>query len=186
MNHERVEAAFKIILEEVGEDPTREGLLETPKRMAKAWEFWCQGYTQNPREYVKTFADGAEHYDEMVLMKNLSFYSQCEHHLAPFFGRAHIAYIPKPGSVLGISKLGRILDIYARRLQIQERMTNQIADCIQNLIDPAGVAVVVEARHLCTESRGLDKQGHTTITSCMLGVFRENLACRNEFMALIK
>jgi GTP cyclohydrolase I len=185
-NENSAEDIFVRLLEYIGEDPERGGLKDTPKRMAAAWKEWTSGYNINPRQFVKTFDDGAEQYDEMVLEKNIPFYSHCEHHLAPFFGVAHVAYIPSENSVLGISKLARIVDMYARRLQIQERMTNQIAATIHELINPAGVAVVLDARHLCMESRGIRMQGQSTITSAMLGVFRDKMEARNEFLQLIK
>jgi GTP cyclohydrolase I len=177
---------FVRLLEFIGEDPSREGLKDTPKRMAKAWTEWTQGYNQKPEDFLTVFKDGSEGYNGMVLERNIPFYSHCEHHLAPFFGVCHIAYIPKSGTVLGISKLGRILDMYARRLQIQERLTTQIAECIEKLVQPEGVAVVIKARHLCTESRGLSKQGQEMVTSCMKGVFRESHTARSEFLNLIK
>lgn len=180
------EDIFLRLLQYIGEDPTREGLKNTPKRMAKAWAHWSSGYDQDPEEFKVEFKDGGEEYDGMVWERNLPFYSHCEHHLAPFFGVCHIAYIPKNGKVLGISKLGRILDMFALRLQIQERLTTQIAKCIMELIDPEGVAVVIEARHLCTESRGLSKTGQEMVTSSMKGVFMEKAEARQEFLSLIR
>jgi len=177
---------FRELLIELGEDPDRQGLKDTPKRMARAWFEWTSGYRTDPRTFIKTFEDGAEQYDEMILEKNIPFYSHCEHHMSPFFGKAHVAYIPALGSVLGISKLARVVEMYAKRLQIQERMTNQIAATIDTLIQPQGVAVVVEARHLCMESRGVKIQGQSMVTSSMVGVFRDNPAARAEFLTLIK
>lgn len=178
--------AFTRMLEYTGEDATRPGLKDTPKRMAKAWKEWSVGYNINPLDFVTTFEDGAEGYDQIIIEKNLPFYSKCEHHLESFFGTASIGYIPNNGRIIGISKLGRILDMFARRLQVQERMTNQIADCIKGLIDPQGVAVVVEGRHLCTESRGISKQGQTMVTSAMRGVFMDKQAAREEFLLLTR
>lgn len=162
---------------------TREGLSETPQRAAKAMQAWTEGYAIDPHELLKTFEDGAENYDEMVVVRDLPFYSTCEHHLAPFFGTATIAYVPK-GRVVGLSKLGRVLDAYSRRLQVQERMTQQIAAAINKVLEPRGVAVIATARHLCMESRGIRKQGHTTVTSALTGVFREDRAARAELLGL--
>lgn len=173
------------LLAEVGEDPAREGLQETPGRVIKAWRHWCQGYDQNPQDVLKTFADGAEGADEMVVVKNLEFYSHCEHHMAPFFGTAHIAYIPKD-RIVGLSKLGRVLDIFAQRLQVQERLTNQIADAIQEGLDPVGVGVILEAKHFCMCSRGVNKQQSTTVTSALRGAMKTNPSARAEFLALMK
>lgn len=178
------EKTIRDLLTMVGEDPNREGLLETPKRVVKAWRHWCQGYHQDPAAVLKTFADGAEGCDEMVIVKNLEFYSHCEHHMAPFFGVAHIAYIPDE-RIVGLSKLGRVLDIFAYRLQVQERLTNQIADCIQDVLQPIGVGVVVEAKHFCMCSRGVQKQGSTTVTSALRGALKEKPEARAEFMSLV-
>lgn len=171
------------LLQYIGEDPARGGLLETPTRFLKAWKHFTSGYGREPKDVLKVFEDGAEGCDEMVLMKDIPFYSQCEHHLVPFFGTASIAYIPN-GSVLGLSKLSRVLDIYARRLQIQEKLTNQVADALWEGLDPLGVGVILKARHLCTESRGISQQGHVTITSAMRGVFLEEGKVRAEFLSL--
>lgn len=173
------------LIQEVGEDYTRGGLIETPKRYMKAWHHFTSGYKKDPADILKVFEDGGEEYEEMVLVKNIPIYSQCEHHLVPFFGVAHIAYIPD-GKIVGLSKLSRVADIYARRLQVQERLTNQIATALQDNLKPLGVAVVVECRHLCMESRGICQQGHTTITSSMHGAFLDNATTRSEFMELIK
>lgn len=173
------------LLQYVGEDPERGGLLETPKRFLKAWKFWTSGYDKDAKEILKCFKDGAEKCDEMVLVKDIPFYSQCEHHLAPFFGTASIAYIPD-GKIVGLSKLSRLLDMYARRLQVQERLTNQVADALAEHLEPLGVAVVINARHMCMESRGVCQQGHSTTTSAMRGVFKENPETRMEFLELVK
>ena len=173
------------LLAAVGEDPNREGLLETPGRVMKAWRHWCQGYHQDPAAVLKTFEDGAEGADEMVVVKNLEFYSHCEHHMAPFFGTAHIAYIPDQ-RIVGLSKLGRVLDIFAQRLQVQERLTNQIADAIQSELQPIGVGVIMEAKHFCMCSRGVNKQQSTTVTSAVRGAMKTNPSARAEFLALMK
>ena len=173
------------LLQYIGEDVERGGLLETPKRFLKAWKFYTSGYKKDAKEILKVFEDGAEDYDEMVLVKDIPFYSQCEHHLAPFFGVAHIAYIPD-GKIVGLSKFSRLVDMYARRLQVQERLTNQIATAINETLAPKGVAVVMNARHLCMESRGVCQQGHSTTTSSMLGAFKDEHDTRMEFLELIK
>ncbi len=173
------------LLQVIGEDPDRGGLQETPARVIKAWKEWTSGYGQDPAAVLKTFEDGADGCDELVLVKNIEIYSQCEHHMAPFFGVAHIAYIPR-GRVVGLSKLARVADIYAKRLQVQERMTNQIADAINDNLDPIGVGVVIEAKHFCMCSRGVGKQGSTTITSALRGAIKDKPAARAEFLALVR
>lgn len=173
------------LLQYVGEDPSRGGLHETPTRVAKAWKFWTSGYQKDPSQILKTFEDGAEGCDEMVIVKDIPFYTHCEHHLAPFFGTATVAYIPN-GKVVGLSKISRIVDLFARRLQVQERLTNQVADTIFNGLEAKGVGVVIKARHLCMESRGLCQQGHHTITSALRGVLKDKPDARAEFMALSK
>lgn len=176
------------LLQYVNEDPTRGGLLETPKRYLKAWKHFTSGYDVKDdaiKDLLKVFEDGADKVDEMVLVKSIPIYSQCEHHLVPFFGVAHIAYIPN-GKIVGLSKLSRLADVFARRLQVQERLTNQIADALETHLKPKGVAVVIECRHLCMEARGVSQQGSSTITSAMRGVFRESVETRNEFMGFIK
>ena len=178
-----IEDNIRRLLQFVGEDPSRGGLLETPKRVAKAWGEWTSGYGKNPAELLKCFEDGADGCDEMVIVKNIPFYTHCEHHMAPFFGTATVAYIPD-GKIVGLSKLSRIVDMYARRLQVQERLTNQVADALWDNLQPKGVGVIIEARHLCMESRGLCQQGHTTITSALRGVLKEKPEARAEFMAL--
>jgi GTP cyclohydrolase I len=174
------------LLQYVGEDPTREGLLETPGRVAKAWQHWCGGYELDPADVLKVFEDGAADYDEMVVVKDLPFYSKCEHHLADIFGTATIAYIPndKNPRIVGLSKLDRLLDVFARRLQVQERLTAQVANALMEHLQPKGAGVVIKARHMCMESRGVRKQGHHTITSALRGVFREQASTRAEFLAL--
>lgn len=161
----------------------REGLSETPMRVAKAWEFWTRGYSMRAEDILKVFEDGAESYDEMVIVKDIPIYSKCEHHLADIFGTATIAYIPN-GKVVGLSKLSRLADMYARRLQVQERMTVQIADALQTHLQPKGVGVLIRARHMCMESRGLCQQGHHTITSALRGVIKSEAQPRAEFLQL--
>lgn len=177
-----VYTAFATLIGLVGDDPTREGLKDSPRRWRKAWEEWGRGYGQDPAKILTTFEDGANGYDSMVLEKGIPFYSHCEHHLAPFFGTAKIAYIPN-GRIVGLSKLSRLLDIFAHRLQVQERITCQVADAIMGHLQPKGCGVVLEARHLCMESRGIRKQGHTTTTSALRGIFMEG-SVRAEFLSL--
>jgi GTP cyclohydrolase I len=172
------------LLVRLGEDPDREGLLRTPERMQKALEHLTKGYHQNPDE-VLTGALFEVSYDEMVIVKDIEMFSLCEHHLLPFFGKVHVAYIPH-GRVLGLSKIPRLVDIFARRLQIQERLTVQIAETIQNAVQPLGVGVVIEARHLCVMMRGVEKQHSSAVTSHMLGSFRTSEKTREEFLALIR
>jgi GTP cyclohydrolase I len=174
------------LLQYVGENPTREGLLETPGRVAKAWQSWCSGYNQDPAEVLKVFEDGAGAYDEMVVVKDIPLYSKCEHHLADIFGTATIAYIPNEEhpKIVGLSKLSRLLDVYARRLQVQERLTGQVADALMEHLQPKGAGVVIKARHMCMESRGVRQQGHHTITSALRGAFKEQASTRAEFLSL--
>lgn len=173
------------LLDNLGEDLSRGGLHETPDRAAKAWQHWTAGYAIDPASLLKTFDDGAEQYDEIVLVKDIPLYSHCEHHLAPIIGRATVGYIPN-SRVVGLSKLNRVVDAFARRLQVQERMTQQIAHCIDAELHPKGVAVQIRARHMCMESRGVCQQGHVTVTQCLLGVFRTEQAARAEFIELAK
>jgi GTP cyclohydrolase I len=180
-----IEDNIRRLLQYCGEDANREGLLETPKRVAKAWAFWTAGYKMDPISEIKAFADGAERCDEMIIVKDIPIYSHCEHHMAAIIGTATIAYIPD-GKIVGLSKLARVADIFARRLQVQERLTNQIADALVDGLDPKGVGVVITARHLCMESRGVCKQGQTTTTSALRGVFRENSETRSEFLSLVR
>tara|TARA_Y100001951_G_scaffold14596_1_gene9828 strand:+ start:14367 stop:14912 length:546 start_codon:yes stop_codon:yes gene_type:complete len=178
-----VEKAFAKIIEEIGEDLSRDGLVDTPKRAAKAFEFITRGYRQSIDEVVNNalFESDA---NEMVVVSDIELYSLCEHHLLPFIGKCHVAYIPN-GKVLGLSKVARIVDLYARRLQIQEGLTTQIANTVQDVTGAEGVAVIIEARHMCMMMRGVEKQNSVMRTSAMLGVFKENQATRAEFMALI-
>jgi GTP cyclohydrolase IA len=173
---------YKKILELIGEDPSREGLLKTPERVAKALQFLTQGYQLNPEEILLS-AKFKEDYSQMVIVKDIEVYSMCEHHMLPFFGKAHIAYIPN-GHIVGLSKIPRIVDAFARRLQVQERLTNEIRDCIQNTLQPLGVAVVMECGHLCMQMRGVQKQNSSTTTSAFTGEFMKD-ATRKEFISLI-
>jgi GTP cyclohydrolase I len=171
------------ILEQLGEDPARQGLLKTPERVAKAYSYITQGYEQDARKILRS-AMFDEDYSEMVLVKDIELYSLCEHHMLPFFGKAHIAYIPN-GKIVGLSKLPRIVDVFARRLQVQERLTIEIRDAIQETLNPAGVAVVIEAQHLCMQMRGVSKQNSVTTTSAFSGAFLEDIKTRKEFISLI-
>lgn len=166
-----------------GNGPLRQGLRETPDRVGKAWDHWTSGYDQDPAAVLKCFEDGAEGVDEMVIVKDIPFYSKCEHHLADIFGTATVAYIPN-GRVVGLSKLSRVVDIFARRLQVQERLTNQIADALHDNLEPLGVGVIIRARHMCMESRGICQQGHHTITSALRGNIKSQHETRAEFMML--
>jgi GTP cyclohydrolase I len=172
------------LLQEIGEDPSRDGLEQTPGRVAKAFRFFTRGYRQNPREILGEALFDVS-YDEMVLVKDIEFYSLCEHHILPFFGRAHVAYIPN-GKVLGLSKIARLVEIFARRLQVQERLTVEIAETIDRELSPRGVAVVVEAIHLCMMMRGVEQQNSFAITSSLRGVFQTDSKTRSEFMELIR
>ncbi len=180
MDHQAIESSVRKILTAVGEDPTREGLLRTPERVARMYEELLQGYRTDPVALIND-ALFQEEYDEMVIVRDIEFYSLCEHHMLPFIGRAHVAYIPN-GRVIGLSKIPRVVEMFARRLQVQERMTRQIADFIQEVLDPVGVAVVVEALHLCSMMRGVKKHDSRMTTSTMLGTFRKNMATRMEFL----
>ncbi|HWR01098.1 MAG TPA: GTP cyclohydrolase I FolE [Chlorobaculum sp.] len=171
------------LLEGVGEDPGREGLLLTPERVAKSLKYLTKGYRQDPEQLLKQ-AVFTESYDEMVLVKDIDIYSMCEHHMLPFFGKAHVAYIPD-GKIVGLSKIPRVVEVFARRLQVQERLTQQIRDAIQNVLAPRGVAVVIEATHMCMVMRGVEKQNSLTTTSAMSGEFLNNQPTRSEFLRLI-
>ncbi len=182
--HTYLKETFEQLISFTGEDINREGLQETPERAARAWAEWMSGYGKDPSEVLKTFVDGSAGYDELVFQGNISCYSHCEHHLAPFFGVVHIGYIPK-GKVVGLSKLVRLVDIFAQRLQVQERLTVQVADTLMTALEPEGVGVVVQCRHLCMESRGVRKTGTVTTTSALLGSFREEPEVRSEFMGMV-
>jgi GTP cyclohydrolase I len=176
--------AIRRLLTDLGEDPMREGLRDTPKRVEKAYKFLTSGYSADIDQVLNNALFSVD-YSEMVIVKDIDFYSLCEHHLLPFFGRCHVAYIPQ-GRVLGLSKIPRLVEIFARRLQIQERLTNQIAETLREKIQPLGVAVVMEANHLCMAMRGVEKQNSVAVTSAMLGVFREDARTRSEFLELIR
>ena len=174
---------YKEILSDLGENPEREGLIKTPERVAKALQFLTHGYDLDPKEILKS-AVFEEEYSEMVIVKDIEVYSMCEHHMLPFFGKAHIAYIPN-GKIVGLSKIPRIVDAYGRRLQVQERLTLEIRDCIQETLEPQGVAVVIEAAHMCMQMRGVQKQNSVTTTSAFTGLFMDNESTRKEFIDLI-
>ena len=184
MSTEDLTAHYAGIIHSVGEDLSREGLLKTPERAAKAMEYLCRGYQQDLDEVVNGAVFETDN-DDMVIVTDIELYSLCEHHLLPFIGKAHVAYLPK-GKVIGLSKIARIVDMFARRLQIQEQLTVQIADAIERAIDPAGVAVTIEAEHLCMKMRGVEKQNSVMKTSVMLGSFRESQATRMEYLQLIR
>lgn len=175
---------IKKVLEDIGEDPKREGLVKTPDRYAKALQFLTKGYQTDPKEVLNK-AIFNEQYDEMVVVKDIEMYSLCEHHLLPFIGKVHVAYIPN-GKIVGLSKVARLVEVFARRLQVQERLTTEIAETINALLKPRGVGVVVEAKHLCMMMRGVEKQASTMVTSAMLGDFRNDPATRKEFLDLIR
>jgi GTP cyclohydrolase I len=174
---------IKAVLKEIGENPNREGLLKTPERVAKSMDYLTNGYELNPAEILKK-AMFKEEYNQMVLVKDIEMYSLCEHHMLPFFGKAHVAYIPN-GYIVGLSKIPRIVDVFSRRLQVQERLTDQIRDCLQDTLNPKGVAVVIEAQHLCMQMRGVQKQHSSTTTSAFSGLFLKDEKTRAEFMKLI-
>ncbi len=177
------EEMYREILSRLGEDPDREGLLATPERLTKSMAFLTKGYGEDPTKILRGALFDVE-YDEMVIVKDIEMFSLCEHHLLPFFGKVHVAYIPK-GKVIGLSKIPRLVEVFARRLQVQERLTQQIADSIQEVIEPQGVGVVVEARHLCMMMRGIEKQNSSTVTSAMVGCFRQK-ETRLEFLSLVR
>ncbi|MBI5660863.1 MULTISPECIES: GTP cyclohydrolase I FolE [Ignavibacterium] len=183
MNKEKFETLVRNVLIEIGEDPNREGLLSTPKRVAEAYEFLTAGYQKDIDEVLNN-AIFTEKYDEMVLVKNIDFYSMCEHHMLPFYGKVHVAYIPN-GKIVGLSKIPRIVEVFSRRLQVQERMTQQIADTLEKYLQPIGVAVVTEAFHMCMMMRGVEKQNSSATTSAMHGVFKDDAKTRNEFINLV-
>jgi GTP cyclohydrolase I len=182
-SQQKIASAVEVILGQIGEDPTRQGLLKTPERVAKAYDFLTQGYQQSAEDVLRG-AIFDESYSEMVLVKDIEVYSLCEHHMLPFFGKAHIAYIPN-GKIVGLSKIPRVVDVFARRLQVQERLTIEIRDCIQETLQPFGVAVVIECHHLCMQMRGVQKQNSHTTTSAFSGEFLNNDKTRKEFIQLI-
>lgn len=183
MNQEAIEQAVRSVLQHVGEDPNREGLQKTPERVAKAYGHLLQGYDQSAKEVLES-AIFHEDYSEMVLVKDIEIYSLCEHHMLPFFGRAHVAYIPQ-GKIVGLSKIPRVVDVFAKRLQVQERLTIEVRDVIQEVLNPVGVAVVLECHHLCMQMRGVSKQNSSTTTSAFSGIFLTNDATRKEFFSLV-
>ncbi|HEV2709425.1 MAG TPA: GTP cyclohydrolase I FolE [Edaphobacter sp.] len=175
---------YRELLRRMGEDPDRDGLLRTPERMEKSMAFLTRGYAMDVTTVLHDALFDVD-YDEMVIVKDIEFFSQCEHHLLPFFGKAHIAYVPN-GKVIGLSKIPRLVDVFARRLQVQERLTKQVSEAIQEAINPQGVAVILEAQHLCMMMRGVEKQHSSTVTSSMLGVFKEQAQTRSEFLSLVR
>ena len=179
----KIEEITKQLLEEIGEDPNREGLIKTPNRVSKAWEFFSKGYKEN-LDIIINGAIFEEDARDMVIVRDIEFFSLCEHHLIPFFGKAHVGYIPN-GKVIGLSKIPRIIDMFSRRLQVQERLTHQIADAINSVLNPKGVSVVMEGRHMCMQMRGVEKQNSFTSTSAMSGQFRKTAETRSEFLSII-
>ena len=185
MDTEKIEQAVLMILEAIGEDPTREGLLDTPKRVARMYAEVFGGLHEDPSEHLKVQFSVEDH-EEMVLIKDIAVYSMCEHHLVPFYGKAHVAYVPRKGKVTGLSKLARVVSGFARRPQLQERLTSQIADSIMEVLDPLGVLVVIEAEHMCMTMRGVKKAGAETVTSAVRGIFKSNRTTRAEAFSLIQ
>ncbi|MFZ3352426.1 MAG: GTP cyclohydrolase I FolE [Xanthobacteraceae bacterium] len=183
-SREEAEAAVRTLIQWTGDDPDREGLLATPSRVVRAYEEWFAGYNDDPREYLKRTFEETGGYDEVVVLRDIRFESHCEHHMAPIIGRVHIGYLPR-NRVVGISKLARLVEVYARRLQIQEKMTAEIASCLDAVLKPHGVAVVTEATHQCMTTRGVHKTGVSMVTSRMLGVFRDHAETRQEFLSAI-
>jgi len=179
------EQDWRRLLVSLGEDPDRAGLVETPSRLVTAWKHWTSGYTQDPSELLKVFEDGAEEYNELIVIRGIPVYSHCEHHLAPFFGKATIGYVPN-GKIVGLSKLTRLVNCFSRRLQVQERLTIQIANALMTHLEPKAAGVVIRCRHMCMESRGISTEGEETVTSAMLGELQPNLALRTEFLALAR
>jgi GTP cyclohydrolase I len=184
-SREQAEEAVRTLLRYAGEDPAREGLLDTPRRVVEAYGDWFSGYALDPEEYMKRTFEEVEGYDEMIVLRDIEYESHCEHHMAPIIGKAHIGYIPD-GAVVGISKLARVVEAYARRFQVQEKMTAQIARCIEDVLKPRGVGVVVEGSHECMTTRGIHKRGVSMVTSKMLGSFRDDARTRSEFLNFIE
>lgn len=176
-------ADWRRLLHSIGEDPSRQGLIATPNRVVRAWAHWTRGYQQDPGTILKTFSDGGENYDELIIIRQIPVYSHCEHHLAPFFGHATIGYLPN-GHIVGLSKLTRLVNCFAARLQVQERLTQQIAQSLYDHLQPKSVGVIIRCRHMCMESRGITVAGEETLTSAILGDLKTNAAQRNEFLAL--
>ncbi|HEY0332267.1 MAG TPA: GTP cyclohydrolase I FolE [Stenotrophomonas sp.] len=184
VTQEQAEEAVRTLLRWSGDDPTREGLIDTPRRVAKAYGDWFSGYRDDPREYLSRTFEEVAGYDELIVLRDIEYESHCEHHMAPIIGKVHIGYLPD-GKVVGISKLARVVDAYARRFQVQEKMTAQIAECIQQILGPRGVGVVVQGSHECMTTRGVHKRGVSMVTSKMLGTFREDARTRAEFLRFI-
>lgn len=184
INQDKIKKAMRMMLEAIGEDPDREGLIDTPDRVARMYAEIFSGLEEDPREYLQVYFN--EDHEEMVLVKDIPFYSMCEHHFLPFLGKAHVAYIPNKGRITGLSKLARVVDSIAKRPQLQERLTSEIADVLMECLEPQGVAVVIEAEHLCMSMRGVKKPGSKTVTSAVRGIFRQNAKTRAEAFALIK
>lgn len=178
-----LEDDWRRLLRHLGEDPDRQGLHDTPQRVAKAWKHWTSGYDQDPAAILKVFEDGAQAYNELIVVRGIPVYSHCEHHLAPFFGTATVGYTPN-GKIIGLSKMTRLVDCFAKRLQVQERLTMQVAEALMEHVAPLSVGVVIRCRHMCMESRGIRTPGQETVTSAMLGEMRHNLGLRTEFLAL--
>ncbi|MCP5382497.1 MAG: GTP cyclohydrolase I FolE [Kordiimonadaceae bacterium] len=183
-SRKEAEEAIRILLRYAGEDPSREGLIDTPKRVVKSYDEFYKGYHQDPREYLSRTFEEVHGYDEMVVLRDIPFESHCEHHMAPIIGKAHVGYLPK-NKIVGISKLARVVETYAKRLQVQEKMTAQIADCIQDILEPYGVGVVIQATHECMSTRGVHKHGVSMVTSRMVGAFRKDEKTRREFLAVV-
>tara|TARA_B100001971_G_scaffold166076_1_gene156865 strand:- start:350 stop:919 length:570 start_codon:yes stop_codon:yes gene_type:complete len=183
-DHNNLKEITRSLLKEIGEDPNRDGLLKTPERVAKAWDFFSQGYDTD----IQSIVNGAifeENCSEMVIVRDIEFFSMCEHHLIPFFGRCHVGYLPNK-KIIGLSKIPRIVDAFAQRLQVQERLTGQVAETLMDILDPKGVGVVMEGRHLCMQMRGVEKQNSFATTSAMLGQFRDSAETRSEFLSIIR
>lgn len=183
ITEDKFEESIKNILEYIGEDVTREGLENTPSRVRKAYEFMCSGYAKDPKEIIEKALFTSSN-DEMVVVKDIEFYSHCEHHMLPIIGKAHVAYIPN-GKVIGLSKIPRVVDVFARRLQIQEQLTEQICDALNEHLKPKGVAVIIDARHMCMEMRGVEKICSTTVTSALRGLFKQNKKTKDEFLSIV-
>ena len=182
-DHNKIKELTKSLLKEIGEDPKREGLIKTPERVAKAWDYFSQGYRTKIDDIINN-AIFSENCKDMIVVRDIEFFSLCEHHMIPFFGRAHVGYLPD-GKIIGLSKIPRIVDMFSRRLQVQERLTGEIANTIQKILNPIGVAVVMEGRHLCMQMRGVEKQNSLASTSAMLGQFRKSAETRAEFLSII-
>ena len=183
MDKEKIKKAVTMILEAIGEDTGREGLKNTPERVADMYEEIFAGINQKPEEFIKIFEE--DEHEELIILKDIPFYSVCEHHLMPFLGKAHIGYIPKKNRLLGLSKLARMVEMFAKRLQLQERLTSQVADTIMKAVDPLGVIVIIEAQHLCTTMRGVKKPGSVMVTSAIRGIFKDNESARKEALGLL-